>query len=86
MKHAAAVLIVVAAFAAPAFAEEADVAKGAEDFVTVCGECHRGAERIAGRLEGEGEDKAAALDTFLTTHYAEDETLRRDIVGYIMSL
>ena len=52
-----------------------------------CAKCHARASALASRLKGATkEEKAARLDTFLRTHYADDERVRAGIVAYLTGL
>lgn len=52
-----------------------------------CARCHARASTLAANLKGQSaEDKAARLDEFLKTHYAEDTEVRAKIVAYLMGL
>lgn len=52
-----------------------------------CAKCHARAGLLAANLKGQTrEDKAAALDAFLKTHYADDEQVRAKIIAYLIGL
>jgi hypothetical protein len=52
-----------------------------------CGKCHARAGTLANGLKGATkEDKAAALDAFLTKHHADDAQVRARIVAYLVGL
>jgi mono/diheme cytochrome c family protein len=52
-----------------------------------CARCHARVGALAANLKGQSaEEKAARLDVFLKTHYAEDAEVRAKIVAYLMGL
>jgi hypothetical protein len=52
-----------------------------------CAKCHARAGALANGLKGQTkEDKAAALDAFLTKHHADDAQVRARIVAYLVGL
>ncbi|TVR09091.1 MAG: hypothetical protein EA385_08315 [Salinarimonadaceae bacterium] len=69
--------------ASPALAVEDGVARGQAAYATACASCHANAARIAARSASRSPEE---LDAFLTTHYAEDEQDRADIIAYMLSL
>lgn len=66
--------------------QEASAERGAAAYAESCAECHRSAERLAGRLDGEAEAVRERLDRFLTEHHAPEAGARADIVAYLLSL
>ena len=79
-------LAVACIFAAAAMSSAAARADAAL-FGQSCGKCHARASTLARALKGDTPaEKAAALDTFLAKHHAEDAVTRARIVAYLAGL
>jgi mono/diheme cytochrome c family protein len=69
-----------AAIVTPALAD-------AETFRANCAKCHSRAATIARQIKGDTPDqRKAQLETFLTTHHAEDPAVRERIATYLLTL
>lgn len=74
-------LVICAALALPACADEGDPARGQAVFASACARCHAAPEAL-------DLPEAAAFDDFLATHKkgTREAATRADLIAYLLSL
>jgi hypothetical protein len=86
MRSAAILLMLAAAMVGSALARSDATEAGAEAYERSCAECHRSPERLVRRLSGDDGEQRQYLDAFLADHHAQEETMRRAIIDYLLGL
>ncbi len=83
MKKLTTGVLVSLSMALPAFADS--VAEGEALAKSKCGVCHPVTRAVAGARKVPEAERAAHLDKFLSTHFANDAAQRKAIVDYLMA-
>jgi len=63
-----------------------DPVRGEKAYATACASCHASLARITRRIEGRTpEQKQVWLDGFLSNHHAPEESIRADLIAFILN-